>query len=66
MEHGEACHLEHLPDMVVLESSMRNGKVRPSRTPDGLDAKSRPAPHISLYFCQHAFFASLADAAFVP
>jgi hypothetical protein len=51
---------------VVLESSMRSGKVHPSRTPDGLDAKSRSAPHISLYFCQHAFFASLADAAFVP
>jgi hypothetical protein len=28
MEHGEARHLEHLRGLMVLESSMRNGKIR--------------------------------------
>jgi hypothetical protein len=38
----------------------------PSRTLLGLDVESRFSPHISLDFCQYAFFASLAGAAFVP
>jgi hypothetical protein len=28
MEHGEARHLEHLRGLMLLESSMRNGKIR--------------------------------------